>query len=122
MARIKKGDLVLVRAGDDAGRRGRVLRILPAKSKALVEGMNLVFKHLRKGPKRPTGGRVQRENWIPLSRLVPIDPTTDKGTRVSYRMEGGVKRRVARGSGAALEGEAKPRGAKTPKAKAEEAK
>ena len=63
---------------------------------------------------RPTTG-------IPLSRLVPIDPTTDKGTRVAYKVEGGKKRRVARGSGAALEGEAKPRAAKAgAKAKAEE--
>jgi large subunit ribosomal protein L24 len=120
MARIKKGDMVFVRAGDDAGRRGRVLRVAPGRSRALVEGMNIVFKHLRKGPKHPQGGRVQRENWIPLSRLVPIDPTTDKGTRVSYRIEGGKKRRVARGSGATLEGEAKPRAAKAAKAKAEE--
>jgi large subunit ribosomal protein L24 len=122
MARIRKGDLVLVRAGDDAGRRGRVLRVLPEKAKALVEGMNVVFKHLRKGPKHPQGGRVQRENWIPLSRLVPIDPTTDRGTRVSYRVEGGEKRRYARGSGTVLEGQTKPpRAAKgAGKAKAEE--
>jgi len=119
MARIRKGDLVFVRAGDDAGRRGRVLRILPAKDKALVEGVNIVFKHLKKGPKHPQGGRVQRENWVPLSRLMPVDPTTDRGTRVSFRTEGGEKRRVARRTGAPLEGEAKVRAKSAKSAKAE---
>jgi len=107
MSRIKKGDLVVVRSGADAGKRGRVLRVLPTDGRALVEGINLVFKHLRKSQKHPQGGRVRREATINLSKLMPIDPTTDKGTRVSWKVEGGEKRRVGRKSGTVLVAEAK---------------
>lgn len=107
MARIKKGDLVVVRSGADAGKRGRVLRMLPSDGRALVEGINLVFKHLRKSQKHPQGGRVRREASVDLSKLMPIDPTTDRGTRVSFKVEGGEKRRVGRKSGAVLVAEAK---------------
>jgi len=102
-ARIRKGDVVVVRSGDDAGRRGRVLRVLPADGRAVVEGVNVVFKHLRRSQKNPRGGRVEKEAPVPLSRLMPVDPTTDEPTRVSYRVEGGSKRRFARGSGAAID-------------------
>ena len=102
-ARIRKGDLVVVRTGDDAGRRGRVLRVLPGDGRAVVEGVNVVFKHLRRSQKNPRGGRVEKEAPVPLSRLMPIDPTTDQPTRVAYRVEGGKKRRVARGSGAPID-------------------
>jgi large subunit ribosomal protein L24 len=102
-ARIRKGDLVLVRSGDDAGKRGRVLRVLPADDRAVVEGVNVVFKHLRRSQKNPRGGRVEKEAPVPLSRLMPIDPSTDEATRVAYRVEGGSKRRFARASGAALD-------------------
>jgi large subunit ribosomal protein L24 len=104
MARIKKGDLVLVRRGADAGRRGRVLQVLPKKDKAVVEGCGMKFKHLKKTPKHPQGGRVQRESPIRLSSLMPIDPSTDAPTRVGYRTVDGRKQRVARGSGKPLEG------------------
>ena len=107
MSRIKKGDLVLVRSGADAGKRGRVLRVIPGKDRAVVEGVSVRFKHLKKSQKHPQGGRVQRETPLHLSKLMPIDPTTDEPTRVSYRVEGDVKRRVARGSGNSLDGEPK---------------
>ena len=122
MSRIKKGDLVLVRSGADAGKRGRVLRVIPGKDRAVVEGVSVRFKHLKKSQKHPQGGRVQRETPLHLSKLMPIDPTTDEPTRVSYRMEGDVKRRVARGSGNSLDVAAKKaakgEGKKAKKAKA----
>ena len=110
MARVKKGDLVLVRAGADAGKRGRVLRVMPDRGLAVVEGVSVRFKHLKKSNKHPQGGRVQRETPIYLSKLMPVDPDTDKGTRVSYRVVDGKKRRFARASGAALDADAKGRG------------
>jgi large subunit ribosomal protein L24 len=116
MARIVKGDLVVVRAGADRGKRGHVLKVYPDRDKAVVEGVNLVFKHMKKSQKTPQGGRVRREAPVPLSRLMPIDPTTDEATRVAYRVEGGTKKRFARGSGAAI-GEAKK--ARAARAKAE---
>jgi large subunit ribosomal protein L24 len=112
MARIRKGDLVLVRAGDDAGRTARVLRVIPKSGRAVVEGVNVVFKHLRKSQKNPKGGRVEREVPLPLSNLMPVDPSTGEGVRVSWRTEGGVKRRYARGSDRPLDAEAKGRSKK----------
>ncbi len=112
MARVRKGETVVVRSGEDAGKRGRVLRVLPKKGRALVEGVNLVHKHLKKSQKNPQGGRVERENWVPLSALQPIDPSTDAGTRVAWRFEGGVKVRVARKSGTPLEGRTQAKRAK----------
>jgi large subunit ribosomal protein L24 len=116
MARVRKGDLVVVRAGADRGKRGRVLRVLPWADKAVVEGIALQFKHLKKSPKHPQGGRIQREAPVPLARLMPVDPSTNEGTRVAYREEGGVKHRVAVGSGTSLDGDAKTaRAEKAPK-------
>ncbi len=110
MARIRKHDVVVVRTGADAGKRGRVLRVMPEKGRAVVEGVNLVFKHMKKSQKTPQGGRVRREAPVPLCRLMPIDPSTDGPTRVSYRVEDGVKRRFARKSGAAIDVETKASG------------
>jgi large subunit ribosomal protein L24 len=106
-ARIRKGDLVVVRQGDDAGKRGRVLRVLPKRGKAVVEGVNVAFKHLKRSQKNPRGGRVEKEAPVPLSRLMPVDPSTDEPTRVAYRVEGGRKQRFAVGSGAALDAESR---------------
>jgi large subunit ribosomal protein L24 len=110
-ARIRKGDTVVVRAGDDAGKRGRVLRVLPGRGKAVVEGVNVAFKHLKRSQKNPRGGRLEKEAPVPLSRLMPVDPSSDEPTRVTYRVEGGRKQRFAVGSGASIDAEAgrKPR-------------
>jgi large subunit ribosomal protein L24 len=107
-ARIRQGDVVLVRSGADKGKRGKVIRVDPAADRAIVEGIRLVFKHLKKSQKHPQGGRIRRESAIPLSKLALIDPTTDQATRVAFRVVDGEKVRVARGSGARLGGPAKP--------------
>ena len=121
MARIKKGDLVVVRSGADRGKRGKVLRVLPGDEftpgRAIVEGIRLLFKHLKRSQKHPQGGRIQREAAVPISILMPIDPTTNEPARVAYRFVDGSKRRFAKGSGAALDPEPKAR-AKKPKAEA----
>jgi len=117
MARVKKGDLVVVRSGADAGKRGKVLRVLPDESgggRAIVEGVRMLFKHMKRSQKHPQGGRIQREGAIPLSILMPVDPTTDKPTRVAYREVDGEKVRVSRSSGARLEGEKRARAERKP--------
>ncbi len=116
MARIRKGDEVLVRAGADAGKRGRVLRVLPGADRAVVEGVNFIHKHLRKSPKNPQGGRVRREASVHLSKLMLVDPSTDKPTRVGFKVEGGNKVRVARKGGGVIDGATKSRGDKRAKA------
>ena len=109
MARIRKGDAVIVRAGADKGKRGRVLRVLPDRNKAVVEGLNLVHKHLKKSQKNPQGGRIRREAPIPLAKLVLVDPTTNEGTRVSWKTVDGTKRRVARKGGGEIASDVKAR-------------
>lgn len=102
MARIRKGDLVAVMAGSDRGKRGRVIGVRPGEAagqeRVLVEGVRMVFKHLRKSQKNPQGGRIQREAWIPASTVMPIDPSNDKPTRVSSAVVDGRRVRVARKS------------------------
>ena len=120
-ARIRSGDVVLVVTGDDKGKRGRVLRVLPEAGRVVVEGVNLVFKHLRKSQQNPQGGRVQREAAIHASNVMPIDPTTDKPTRVSFSVVDGRRVRLARRSHAALPAEGGAKGRKGGAAKPEKA-
>lgn len=66
---IKKGDTVIVIAGDDKGKSGKVLQILPHAGRALVEGVNLMKKHMRKTEDHPQGGVVDMEATIAISNL-----------------------------------------------------
>lgn len=68
-ARIKKGDLVKAVAGDEAGKTGKVLQVLPGSGRALVEGLNFVKKHMRKTQDNPQGGVFEKEAPIHLSNL-----------------------------------------------------
>ncbi len=97
MARhIKKGDLVQVISGDQKGVTGRVIRVIPGKNQALVEGINLAYKHVRPSQKNPQGGRIRIERPIHLSNLLPVHPKTNKGTRVHFATDSkGVKKRLA---------------------------
>jgi large subunit ribosomal protein L24 len=111
-ARIRKGDVVAVVTGDDKGKRGRVLAVLTEKNRVVIEGVNLVFKHLRKSQQNPQGGRVRREAAIHVSNVMPIDPTNDKPTRVSSKEVDGRRVRVARRSSTVLPADAGRRGRK----------
>lgn len=103
MARhIKSGDLVMVTTGADKGKTGKVLRVLTDKNRVVVEGINRVWKHVRPSQRYPQGGRIQKDAPIHLSNVMPVDPTTGKGTRVRVEVKDGVKHRVAIKSGADL--------------------
>jgi large subunit ribosomal protein L24 len=103
MARhIKSGEQVMIIAGADKGRVGRVLRVLTGKDRVVVEGVNRVWKHVRPSQRNPQGGRIQKDNPIHISNVMPLDPNTGKGTRVRFEEKDGVKHRVAVGSGADL--------------------
>ncbi len=86
-ARIRKDDIVVVIAGAEKGKRGKVLRVIGDKDRVVVEGVNMVFRHVRRSRKYPQGGRVQKEAPIHLSNVQPVDPTTGKGTRVRFKTE-----------------------------------
>ena len=97
---IKKGDEVIVLAGDDKGRKGKVLKVLVAKQRALVEGVNMVSKSMKPSAKNPQGGIVKQEAPIHVSNLSLIDPQSGKATRVGMKKtDDGKKVRVAKKSG-----------------------
>ena len=97
---IKKGDTVIVNAGDDRGKQGRVVRVLVSKNKAVVEGVNVVAKSTKPSAKHPQGGIVKMEAPIHVSNLSLIDPKSGKATRIGRRVnENGVKVRYSKKSG-----------------------
>ena len=97
---IRKGDEVIVLAGDDKGRKGKVLKVLVAKQRALVEGVNMVSKSMKPSAKNPQGGLVKQEAPIHVSNLSLIDPKSGKATRVGMKKtDDGKKVRVAKKSG-----------------------
>jgi large subunit ribosomal protein L24 len=96
---IKKGDTVYVNAGNDKGKTGKVLSVIPAKDRAIVEGINLVSKHTKPNAKQPQGGIIKQESGIHISNLQLIDPKSGKPTRVGHKMVDGKKIRYAKKSG-----------------------
>lgn len=97
---IKKGDTVYVNAGNEKGKTGRVLMMLPEKERAVVEGINFVTKRAKPSAKHPQGGLVKVEAPIHISNLNPVDPKTGKPTRVGRkRGEDGKLVRIAKKSG-----------------------
>lgn len=103
---IRKNDVVEVIAGDHRGARGKVLRVDPKKRQVVVEGVNLVYRHVRRTQRNPQGGRIQKEAPIHLSNVLPYDSAAGKSQRVHFEVErkGGrtaSKRRMTQ-SGSAL--------------------
>ena len=88
---IKKGDTVFVNAGDDRGKSGKVLEVMTAKSRAIVEGVNLVSKHTKPNAKHPQGGIVKQEAGIHLSNLQLVDPSKGGPTRIGRRLNNSGK-------------------------------
>ena len=83
---IRKGDTVMVIAGDSRGQQGKVLRVDTDKVKAIVEGVNLVSKHTKPNAKSPQGGIVKKEAPVHLSNLKIVD-NSGKPTRVGRRLD-----------------------------------
>jgi len=103
MAKVRKGDRVVVIAGKDKGARGEVLRVLPKDERVVVTGVNVIKRHQRQTP-RDQGGIIEREAPIHLSNVALIDPESDLPTRVGFKVdESGRKIRVARRSGVAID-------------------
>ena len=107
-AKIKKNDQVIVIAGRDKGKRGRVLEVLPSRGKVKVEGAGMIKKHERANPNNNRGGGIiEREAYLDISNVQLIDPDSGKPTRVKYSVEGTgksqTKVRVATRSGQSLE-------------------
>ena len=104
-SRIKKNDQVVIIAGRDKGKRGRVLEVVPITGKVKVEGAGVIKRHQRANPQSNRGGGIiEKEAFINISNVQLIDPQSGKPTRARYQLEGdGSKIRVAAGSGHSLE-------------------
>jgi large subunit ribosomal protein L24 len=104
-SKIKKEDQVVIVAGRDKGKRGRVLEVAPVKGKIKVEGAGMIKRHQRANPSSNRGGGIiDKEAWIAISNVQLIDPESGKPTRVRYEIQSdGTKTRVAATSGHALD-------------------
>jgi len=91
---LKRGDEVIVIAGNDRGKRGKVLHIDSGAERILVEGVNVRVKHLRKSTANPQGGRVEREMPIHISNVLLWSSKASKGVRVRLVKEKGRKVRI----------------------------
>ena len=96
---IKKNDTVVVLAGEDKGKTGKVLKVLVEKQRAIVEGVNIVNKSTKPNAKNPQGGFEKVEAPIHISNLSLIDPKSGKPTRVAIKHEGKNVIRIAKKSG-----------------------
>ncbi len=106
-ARIRKGDTVQVISGVNKGVRGEVLRVFPRADRALVQGVNVVTRHVKQTRMGQEAGLIQREASIHLSNLMLVDPKSEKPTKVGFRFvgEGEQRRKVrfAKATGEVLE-------------------
>ena len=101
--KVKKGDMVVLIAGNDKGKTGEVIRVYPENDKVLVQGVNRVYRHMKPSRQHPNGGRIQKEMPIHISNVLLVDPETSQPSRVGFRInDDGSKERFARKSGKSL--------------------
>ena len=96
---IRKDDQVIVLAGKDKGKTGKVLKVIVDKERAIVEGVNIVSKSTKPSAQNPQGGIVKQEAPIHISNLSLIDPKSGKATRITVKHEGKNVIRIAKKSG-----------------------
>lgn len=100
--KIRKGDEVIVLTGKDKGKKGEIIRMIRAKSRAVVQGINMVKRHTRQ-TQTEEGGIISKEASIHVSNLALIDPKSGEATKVGYKFEkDGTKVRISRASGEAI--------------------
>ena len=95
---IKKGDTVIVNAGNDKGKTGKVLEVLRGEDRVIVEGVNMVSKHTKPNPKAPQGGIIKQEAPIHISNVNLVDGN-GKATRIAHKEVDGKKVRIAKTTG-----------------------
>jgi large subunit ribosomal protein L24 len=99
--KIHTNDEVIVIAGKDKGKKGKVVKANPASGTVLIEGVNLITRHIKRQGSTP-GQKVTYEKPIDASNVMLLDPKTGEPTRVGYKLEGGKKLRIAKKSGTVL--------------------
>jgi large subunit ribosomal protein L24 len=105
MQRLQRGDTVVVISGKYKGKQGRIKKVLLDDDKVIIEGINLVKRHMKPNARNQQGGIIEKEAPLWASKVMPLDPKTKKPTRVKIKVdENGQKMRVAM-SGAVIEAE-----------------
>lgn len=101
--RLKKGDNVVVLAGKDKGKTGKVTAVHPRENKVTVEGINIIKKHTKPNKTYPQGGIIPITKPIWVSKVGAVDPSTKKPARIGFKIaDDGTKTRVFKGSGKEL--------------------
>jgi len=99
--KVKKGDEVIVIAGREKGKKGKIIQMITAESRVIVGGVNMVKRHTK--PSRTSaGGIIEKEAPLHVSNVALLDPKSGKPTRAGYKIEGDKKTRIARRSGEAV--------------------
>ena len=103
-AKIRKNDTVVVLAGKDKGKAGKVLQVLPKEERVVVEGVNMIKRHTKPSMTSPQGGVIAKEAPLHVSNVAIRDPKTGKATRVGFKVnDKGAKVRFAKGSGVEID-------------------
>jgi len=102
-ARIKKNDSVMIIAGKERGKIGKVIRVQPQQDRAVVERLNMVKRHVKPRGPQDSGGILDKEASIHLSNLMLVDPQDGRPTRVGFKVVDGRKMRVSRRTGNVLD-------------------
>jgi large subunit ribosomal protein L24 len=111
---IKVDDIVEVVAGRDKGQRGKVLEVDRETGRVKVEGLNRVYKHVKRSQRNPQGGRLSKEIFMDASNVMLVCPKTGKPTRVGVRfLADGTKERYSKRSGESISVVAPPRAKKS---------
>ena len=92
---VKKGDTVVVIAGKDKGKTGKVLTAMPKKDRVVVEGVNIVVKHQKPTQENQQGGRIEQEGSIHVSNVMFYSAKEKKGVRIGHKIDNGKKVRVS---------------------------
>ncbi len=99
--KIHTDDQVIVIAGKDKGKKSKVVRAIPTENKVIVEGVNIITRHIKKQGSTP-GQKVSYEKPINVSNVMLLDPKTGAPTRIGYKIENGKKVRITKKSGTVL--------------------
>lgn len=99
---VKKGDEVMIISGKDKGKKGKVLEVSPSEGKVIVEGRNMVTKHVKPRRQGELGGIVKAEGPLYACKVMPVCSKCNKATRVGHKIEGDKKLRICKHCGAQL--------------------
>ncbi len=115
---IKKGDTVVILTGKDKGKKGAVIKASPADKKVVVEGLNMVTKHVKPRGANQPGGKVDQPAAIDVSNVMLVCPVCGKATKVAHEIADGKNVRKCKKCGAVLDGKAVQKKATAKKATA----